>query len=360
MKQPIVCLVLAILVSGTFLPATATAARKTATKHSSGGREPIKALKGDPYVGAIAVDTATGKVIFEDNADGIGYPASMVKLMDLLIILEKIEKGQLKLDEKVTVTPESSTIGGSGVYLKDNEVFSIEELLYAMAIQSANDAATALAIHTAGSKAGFVKLMNTRAAELGMKSTTFASVHGLPPAKGQQPDLTTARDMALLACELVKHPEVFRYTSAKQRVLRANTNKPFIMSNHNHLLLSLKGCDGFKTGYITAAGFSITATALRNDRRVVAVVLGSVNSEVRDENAREIINSAFVNLPPLPPPQPVITNTVQTLEKQPAVDLSAKKEKRSKTMRIAMYIGLFLVGIAVVVRLFKLASITHN
>jgi len=361
-KQSIVCLTLALFLSATCLLSTATAAKKS-SKTSSGGREPIKTLTGDPYLGAIVIDVATGKILFEDNADKIGYPASMVKLMDLLIIIERIEKGQLKLDEQVTVTAEASLIGGSGVYLKEHEVFTVDEMLYALIIQSANDSATALALHIAGSKEGFVKLMNARAAELGMKSTKFSSVHGLPPGKGQQPDITTARDMAILSCELVKHPDIFRYTSAKKRVLRANTDKPFIMETHNHLLttLPLPGCDGLKTGYYQAAGSSIAATAIRNDRRVIAVVLGSSSAKIRDPKAREIINSAFLNLPPLIPLQPVVTNTVQAATNQPvAVDPSVKQEKRGKTTRLVIYLGLAVAAIAVTVRLFKLASITHH
>jgi serine-type D-Ala-D-Ala carboxypeptidase (penicillin-binding protein 5/6) len=124
--------------------------------------ETLPTRSADPYLGAIVVDAATGDVLFEDKADAQGYPASCIKLMDLLVILEKIEQGSLKLDENVTVTAESSTMGGSQVYLKEGEIFAIDDLLYALMVQSANDAAVALAIHIAGTKDGFTELMNEK------------------------------------------------------------------------------------------------------------------------------------------------------------------------------------------------------
>ncbi|MDD4872140.1 MAG: D-alanyl-D-alanine carboxypeptidase [Kiritimatiellae bacterium] len=345
----VICLIGTLLVP-------AEAAKKKAPS-SSRGRAPVQTNSRDPYLGAIVVDVATGKILFEDNADTAGYPASMVKLMDLLILIEKIEKGSLKLDDKITANAEVSKVGGSQVYLKEHEIFSVDDLLYGMIVQSGNDAATALAIHVAGSKEGFVQLMNARATELGMKSTKFSSVHGLPPAQGQQPDVTTARDMALLCRELIKHPDIFRYTSARERIFRQDPL--FVMRTHNHLLETLPGCDGLKTGYYTVAGFSISVTAIRNDRRVIAVVLGSNDRKVRDAKAQELITSAFMNLPPLPPPKPVVTNIVQAVTNA-QVNTTSEKTGRNKKTRIAVYIGLSLVGIAVVIRLFRLAVITRH
>ena len=128
------------------------------------------------------------------------------------------------------MTAEASKIGGSQVYLKENEVFPVDELLYALIVQSANDAATALAIHYAGSKEAFVRLMNKRAQEIGMKDTVFHSVHGLPPGKGQLPDVSTPRDIAKLCRELLKKPDALKYTSTKERAFRADAAEPFIMS----------------------------------------------------------------------------------------------------------------------------------
>ena len=265
-----------------------------------------------PYIGAVIVDADTGAVLFEDKANMPGYPASTLKLMTLLVIQEKIDAGQIKLSDTVNVSVEACKTGGSQVYLDPKETFSVEDLLYAMMIQSANDAAVALAEHVAGSKESFVELMNAKALQLGMADTRYASVHGLPPAKGQRNDISTARDMATLARELCKHPAVFAYTSASYRQLRANTPKPFDMRTHNPFLKEgVDGCDGFKTGFTETAGWSIVVTAKRNGRRVIVTVLGSDGRKMRDAKARELLNKAFTLLPAAapapvvaPPPSP--------------------------------------------------------
>lgn len=361
-KRSISCLVLALFTIVTISsPAECATTKKKAKApvKSSSSRAQIAAASANPYLGAIVVDVATGKTIFEDNADKPGYPASMVKLMDLLIILDQIKKGALTLEDKITINAETALVGGSQVYLKQGEVFSVNDLLYAMIIQSANDAATALAIHIAGSKEGFIQLMNAKAAELGMKSTKFGSVHGLPPSSGNTPDVTTARDMSILCMELVKRPEALRYTSTTFRVFRQNPL--FEMRSHNYLIGSLNGCDGLKTGYFRLAGFSISATAIRNDRRVIAVVMGSNDRKVRDAKAGELITSAFMNLPPLPPPKPVVTNIVQTVTVPERDKKDQNKGKGSnKKTRMALYAGLLVIGVAVVVRLFRLSSITRH
>lgn len=253
-------------------------------------------ISKSPYSGAIVIDAATGKVLFEDNADARGYPASITKLMVLLVILDAVEAHHLTLGEPVRVTAKASKIGGSQVYLKENEVFSVDELLYALIIQSANDAATALAIHYAGNKEAFVDLMNKRAQEIGMKDTVFRSVHGLPPSRGQLPDISTPRDIAKLCRELLKKPGALKYTSTKQRLLRADTAEPFMMMSHNRLLKNTEGCDGLKTGYFRAAGYSIAATASKKDQRVIAVVFGAVNRRVRDANAKKMLTKGLTEL----------------------------------------------------------------
>ena len=256
----------------------------------------------NPYSGAIVIDAATGKVLFEDNADGRGYPASITKLMVLLVILDAVDAHRLTLAEPVTVTAQASKIGGSQVYLKDNEVFPVDELLYALVVQSANDAATALAIHYAGSKGAFVELMNRRAQEIGMRDTVFRSVHGLPPGKGQLPDISTPRDIAKLCRELLKKRGVLKYTSTRQRPFRQDAAEPFMMRNHNRLLGRIEGCDGLKTGYFRAAGFSIAATASRRDQRVIAIVLGASNGRVRDAKAKEMLTKGLRELAMSAPP----------------------------------------------------------
>ncbi|MDD3620363.1 MAG: D-alanyl-D-alanine carboxypeptidase [Desulfobulbaceae bacterium] len=261
------------------------------------GRAPIEEIATDPYVSALLINADTGEEIFAENGDAAVYPASALKLMVLLIVLEQVEQGSLRLDDMVQVTDEAYRMGGSQVYLDPKEQFPVEEMLYALMVQSANDAAVALATHVAGSKDNFVALMNRRAEELGMKSTRFYTVHGLPPAKGQEVDVTTARDFAILCRELARRPEVFAYTGTAVREFRDGT---FIMRNHNHLLNSVAGCDGFKTGYFRAAGFSIAATAQRNGTRMIALVMGSSDRKVRDAKAAELLAKGFAMIPPKP------------------------------------------------------------
>ena len=258
--------------------------------------ESLPTRSDDPYLGAIVVDAATGDVLFEDKADAQGYPASCIKLMDLLVILEKVEQGALKFDENVTITAESSTMGGSQVFLKEGEIFKIDDLLYALMVQSANDAAVALAIHIGGTKDGFTELMNEKAQALGMTNTHFHSVHGLPPGAGQEPDISTPRDLSILCRELLKHKDTLRYTSTKERPFRPDAKEPFIMRNHNPLLGSCEGCDGFKTGYFTKAGYSMAVTATRKDMRVIAVILGSISKDKRNPKAAELLAKGFLEL----------------------------------------------------------------
>lgn len=272
----------------------AKAPAKPAAAAPAQPQRPKGCVSKTPYIGALVIDADTGNVIFEDKPDVPGYPASTLKLMTLLVIQDKIEAGQLRLDDRVKVSVTAAKTGGSQVYLDPRETFSLEELLYAMMIQSANDAAVALAEHVAGSKEAFVELMNAKAQQLGMANTRFASVHGLPPSAGQQNDVSTARDMATLARALCKYSAVFAYTSATYRQLRADTPKPFDMRTHNPFLKEgVEGCDGFKTGYTATAGWSIVVTAKRGGRRVIVVVLGSDERKMRDAKARELLNRAF-------------------------------------------------------------------
>ena len=261
------------------------------------GRAPIKDLAADPYVSALLLNAETGEHLFAENIDAPVYPASSLKLMVLLVILEQVEQGAINLDDMVRVTDEAAKMGGSQVYLDPKEQFPVEDLLYALMVQSANDAAVTLATHVAGSKEGFVALMNRKAEELGMKNTRFHSVHGLPPSDGQEVDVTTARDFAILTRELAGRPEVFAYTGTRVRDFRGGA---FVMRTHNHLLEKVDGCDGFKTGYFTAAGYSIAATARRNGVRVIAIVMGSKDRKVRDAKATELLNRGFAMIPAKP------------------------------------------------------------
>jgi D-alanyl-D-alanine carboxypeptidase (penicillin-binding protein 5/6) len=254
----------------------------------------------EPYLGAIVLDAATGRVLFEDRADTKGYPASVQKLMDLLLILEKIQRSQLSLRDPVPVSLKATKTEESRVELMPNESFPVEDMLYALMVRSANDAAIALAEKVAGSTDAFVELMNQKAKELGMTSTVFHCVHGLPPARGQEHDVSTARDLAILCRELVlKHPEALRYTSTRKRMFRPNGGKrALMMHTHNHLLSKVEGCDGLKTGYFAQAGYSIAVTAARQGRRIIAVVLDSPDIKTRDSNAEKLVTRGFSALSP--------------------------------------------------------------
>jgi D-alanyl-D-alanine carboxypeptidase (penicillin-binding protein 5/6) len=274
------------------------AVSQTSAKSSSSTASHKPAHKGTiartPYLGAIVVEATSGKVLFEQAADVKGYPASVLKLTDLLIILEKIERGQLSLQDEVPVSAKAAKTGGSQVWLAERESFSLDEMLYALMVQSANDAAVALAEKVAGSTDAFVELMNRKAKELGMTSTVFHSVHGLPPAAGQEHDVTTARDLSILCRELLKHPDTLRYTSTRERKFRPDSgSKTVVMRTHNHLLGHVDGCDGLKTGYIAQAGFSIAVTASHNHQRVIVVVLDSTDLKTRDSNAAALVAKGF-------------------------------------------------------------------
>lgn len=323
-------------------------------------RAKVSSIARDPYISALVLDANTGQVLFSENPDSVVYPASVVKLMDLLIVLERIERGENKLDEMVQVTVEAAKTGGSQVYLDPKEQFSIEDLLYALAVQSANDAAVALAVHIGGSKDGFVALMNQKAAELGMKNTHFYSVHGLPPSEGQKTDQTTASDLALLSRALVSRPDALQYTSTRERGFRENK---FIMRNHNHLLGQVDGCDGLKTGYFEAAGFSIAATAKRGGNRVIAIVMGSKDRKVRDAKTAELLGKGFALLPPKPevaqvvtapaPAQPVPATSPEAAPVSTPAPAMPKEEVADSsdgfgwgTFLLGVVAGIFLSGVA--------------
>jgi len=280
----------------------------------------------NPYVGAIITDAYSGNVLFEDRADALGSPASTLKLMTLLLVQERITAGKIKLDDMVKISKEAYSTGGSQVYLDPKEIIPVEDMLYALMIQSANDAAVALAEHVAGSVDEFVKLMNAKAEVLGMKNTRFSTVNGLRPDPGKPYNVTTARDMALLAHELCRYPEVFNYTSAVYRQFNSPIRKhPFDMRTHNPFLKNkTEGCDGFKTGYTSTAGWSIVVTCKRNNRRINIVVLGSEARLMRDAEAQKLLDKGFALIegnggdagagsgsevrkftPPPPPPPPM-------------------------------------------------------
>lgn len=286
----------AFLLCAALAPAPFCAAKSHPTR-------PATVPEGSAYKGAIIMDAASGKVLFEDHDGEASPPASMTKLMTFLVIHDKLQSGALTLQTPVTVSAADSKIGGTQVWLKEKEVFPVEELLYAMMIQSANDAAHALARTAAGSVPAFVELMNAKARELGMTHTTFRSPHGLPPANRHlaDGDLTTPLDFALLCRHLVLKTDVTKYTSVKTRKFGEGVrsfDKVIVMNNHDHLLGKVDGVDGLKTGFTNGAAFCLSATAQRNGRRIIVVVMGSPDSKTRDIKVAELIERGFSSLPP--------------------------------------------------------------
>ncbi|MDF7806760.1 D-alanyl-D-alanine carboxypeptidase [Pontiellaceae bacterium B12219] len=265
-------------------------------------RQVYQELKNDPYQSAIVVDARTGKILYENRAAVYSYPASITKLMTMLLALEQIDAGKISLNDRVKITPEIAGIGGSGVYLdvRESGEFTVENMLQALMIHSANDAAAALAVHTAGSIDAFVDMMNEKARQLGMNSTTYHSPHGLPPGNGQQPDISTAYDIAILSLAALRHPHTLDYTSIKLAYLPLSSirTEKFMLANRNALVGKnpYQGCDGLKTGYHNAGGSSLTATAKRGNNRVVAVILGCPNKNIRDAEVRKLLDKGFAAL----------------------------------------------------------------
>lgn len=258
----------------------------------------FSSLIHDPYHGAIIIDAITGKILFEKHASSFCYPASITKLMTLLVTLESIDNGAISLDDKIIVNNEIASIGGSQLHLDPKEKdFTVEDMLYAIMVHSANDAARALSIHIAGSKNKFIKLMNNKAEELGMNSTIYHSEHGLPPNNdNDQADISTPYDIALLALACLRHPETIKYTSREliylgERKVMCVTRNPLAKKMDGYI-----GCDGLKTGYIKRGGWSLVATAEKNKKRIITVVLGCKERNIRDSISRKFLDQGFKDI----------------------------------------------------------------
>jgi len=263
---------------------------------------PPAAATTPPYKAAIVIDAASGAVLFDHDADRIAPLASVTKLMTFLLVHDAIERGQLQLDSPIRITAASARIGGTQVWLREGEVFPVEELLYALMLHSANDCAHALALAIGGSIEAFSEMMNARAAELGLTLTRFHNPHGLPPSGAAKSNiaagnLSTARNIATLSRYLVTHTDILKYSSTQQRRFRANDPQRRVdMRNHNHLLGKVAGVDGLKTGYTRSAGFCLAATAERSGQRIIAVILGAPASKTRDLTMVELLDRGFAAL----------------------------------------------------------------
>jgi serine-type D-Ala-D-Ala carboxypeptidase (penicillin-binding protein 5/6) len=245
-----------------------------------------------PIESVLLMEAQTGAILFEKDIHKQRAPASMVKMMLMLLVMEKLHAGELHPSDAIAATAQASKMGGSQVYLREGEIFTLEEMMQAIAIASANDACVAIAEHISGTIEGFLELMNERAKALNMNDTHFETVHGLPPTNGNPGDLTSAHDMAVVARELIRYPDLLTWSATKESSLREGK---FILTNTNKLVYQFPGVDGLKTGFHAQAGFNVTATAQRAGLRMIAVVMGAPSSTVRFDEARRLLALGFNN-----------------------------------------------------------------
>lgn len=238
---------------------------------------------------AILVDNLSGKVLYEKNADEKRAPASMTKLASMLMVMEAIDNGNLKYEDKVTISEEAANMGGSQVFLQAGEVYTVYDLLKSVAIASGNDAVVALAEKIGGSQSGFIDMLNKRLKEIGATNTNFVNAHGLD-AEGHY---STARDMSIIARELLKHPKILEFTSIYEEYLEKNDGSRIWLVNTNKLVRFYDGVDGLKTGFTKTAGYCLTATASKNNFRLISVVMGEDTSENRSSDTVKMLNYGF-------------------------------------------------------------------
>jgi len=238
---------------------------------------------------AIIMEQSTGSVIYEYAADKKLPSASMTKMMSLLLIMEAIDNDVIKLSDKVTISSNASGMGGSQILLETGEQMTVDDLLKGIAVSSGNDAVVALAERIGGTEENFVKMMNDKAKKLGLKNTNFKNCHGLDDKE----HYSSARDMAIIAKELVKHKKILEYSSIYETYLRKGTNKQIWLVNTNKLVRFKKGVDGLKTGYTENSGYCLTATMKSDGMRIIAVVMGEADSATRNDEVSGMLDYAF-------------------------------------------------------------------
>ncbi len=238
---------------------------------------------------AILIDASEGKVLYEKNADEKLPPASMTKLASMLIIMEYIDSGKIALTDQVTISEAAASMGGSQVFLEAGEVYKVEQLLKGIAIASGNDAVVAMSEKIAGTEQAFVDLVNKRLKEIGANNTVFLNAHGLDT----EGHVTTARDMATIALELLKHPKILDFTSIYEEYLEKNDGSKTWLVNTNKLIRFYNGVDGLKTGFTSNAGYCLTATAKKGDLRLISVVMGEDTTENRSSDTIKLLNYGF-------------------------------------------------------------------
>ena len=248
---------------------------------------------------AVLMDVATGTVLFENNSHEPLAPASVTKVMTMLLIMEAVDSGKITLEDSVTASENAAAKGGSQIYLKAGEVMSVSDMLKSIAVASANDCACAMAEHIAGSESAFVEAMNQRAKELGMRDTHFVNCTGLDDDDAAKEHRTSANDIALMSRELLKnHPLIKKYTTIWMDTVR---NGAFGLSNTNKLIRFYPGSTGLKTGYTSGAGYCLSASAQRDGMELVAVVMGAKTSQSRNAACKELLDYGFANFAVISP-----------------------------------------------------------
>ena len=277
-----ISLSLMIILSILLLPAGILTSAKE--EESKGGG--VNSIEAKSY---LLMEPISGKILYENNVDEKFAPASVTKIMTMLLTMEAVDSGKIKLDDKVTCSENAKKMGGSTMLLDTGEVRTVEELLKGVAIASGNDAAVALAEYLGGTEEDFVNMMNKRCQELGMKNTTFKNCNGLP-CEGH---LSTARDIALMSRELLKHPTILKYSGTYMETISEGRKSPIELVNHNKLVRFFEGCDGLKTGFTNEAKYCISATAKRSGVRMLAVIMGAPTYKIRNRDAGILMNYGF-------------------------------------------------------------------
>lgn len=253
---------------------------------------------------AVLMDVATGTVLYESNANEPLAPASVTKIMTMLLIMEAVDSGSISMTDQVTASETAAAKGGSQIYLKAGETMSVSDMLKSIAVSSANDCACAMAEHIAGSEEAFVARMNQRAQELGMKNTHFVNCTGLDDSPEAASHKTTAYDIALMSRELLKnHPKIKEFTTIWMDTVRNGT---FGLSNTNKLIRFYQGATGLKTGFTSSAGYCLSATAQRDGMELIAVVMGADTSQNRNAACKQLLDYGFANFALI---QPELTET---------------------------------------------------
>jgi len=242
---------------------------------------------------AVLVDAKTGKVLFSQNENKVSPPASVTKVMTMLLVMKAVDEGKITLDDEVTISEYASKMGGTQLFIEPGEKITVRDLLYGVSVESANDAATALGEYVAGSNDAFVAMMNEEAKQLGMKNTVFKNANGLP----ENGHVTTAYDIALMSCELAKYDQIFQFTKTWMVDVKVGVNDEITrtLANTNKLLVKDKAIDGLKTGYTTEAMHCISATKKQGDLRLIAVIMRARSADERSSDVLSLLNYGFAN-----------------------------------------------------------------